>query len=81
MHKVKQPVAKMKSVGEISVSTLRDELPNILSRIALLGETFTIMKHGKPYAVISPVGGDVLTGSVNGLDVQQGMSSEARGRK
>lgn len=45
-----------KAETEISVSTLRDELPNILSRVALLGESFAIIKHGKKYAVIRPVG-------------------------
>ena len=44
-----------KGENEISVSTLRDELPDLLSRVALLKQSFTIMKHGKPYAVIRPV--------------------------
>lgn len=49
---------------EISVSTLREDLPNLLARVQLLGESFAIMKHGKKTAVIRPVeGGDDVTGT------------------
>lgn len=51
-----------KGETEISVSTLRDELPSLLARVQLLGESFAIMKHGKVAAVIRPIdGGDEET--------------------
>jgi antitoxin (DNA-binding transcriptional repressor) of toxin-antitoxin stability system len=52
-----------KGKREISVSTLRDELPQLLSRIAILGESYTIVKHGKKFAVIRPYedGGEKAT--------------------
>lgn len=53
----KQKRGPAPSREEISVSTLRDDLPSLLSRIALLGEEFTIVKNGRPYAILSPAGG------------------------
>ncbi len=39
---------------EISVSELRSNLPDYLARIHLLGESFSIVKHGKVVAVMRP---------------------------
>jgi prevent-host-death family protein len=45
----------LSSESEVTVSDLREDLPNLLARVALLGESFRIMKHGKPYAVLTPI--------------------------
>jgi antitoxin (DNA-binding transcriptional repressor) of toxin-antitoxin stability system len=42
-------------VNRITVSDLRTQLPEILERIALLKESFVVVKHGKPYAILGPV--------------------------
>ncbi|MDB4912906.1 MAG: hypothetical protein JWM95_550 [Gemmatimonadetes bacterium] len=47
-----------KGANDISVSTLRDDLPELLARVAFNGETFTIIKHGKKYATIRPYNED-----------------------
>lgn len=39
----------------LTVSELRANLPAILQSTVLFGESFTIMKHGQPFAVLSPV--------------------------
>lgn len=41
----------------ISVSYFRANLPMILTRVSFLNESFIIMKHGKPYAVVRPSNG------------------------
>lgn len=40
---------------KVSVSKLRKELPDILHRIHLLGESFVVVKNGRTFAVLSPV--------------------------
>lgn len=40
---------------EISVTELRKDLPMILQRVALLKESFIVVKHGKKFCIIKPV--------------------------
>jgi len=52
-----------------SVSEFRIELPDLLNKAALLGRSFTITKHGKPYAILTPINGgndDVTTAAKSG---------------
>jgi antitoxin (DNA-binding transcriptional repressor) of toxin-antitoxin stability system len=43
------------SETRITVSELRNNLPDILERISLLRESFVVQKHGKPYAILGPI--------------------------
>lgn len=45
----------MANPKELTVSQLRANLPRILHRTLLLRESFLIVKHGQPFAVLSPL--------------------------
>lgn len=45
----------MPSPIELTVSDLRRELPTVLHRVLLLGESFVVLKNGKQFAVLSPI--------------------------
>jgi antitoxin (DNA-binding transcriptional repressor) of toxin-antitoxin stability system len=43
---------------EVTEEELRTELPSILTRVQLMGESFSVTRDGKPLAIITPVPGD-----------------------
>ncbi len=45
----------MAKLNELSVSDLRSQLPSVLHRALAFGESFLILKHGQPFAVLSPL--------------------------
>jgi antitoxin (DNA-binding transcriptional repressor) of toxin-antitoxin stability system len=69
-----------KGETEISVSELREDLPSLLARVQLLGESFAIMKHGKRTAIIRPLeGGDEEPDSEGMTTEQPSAAGETRG--
>ena len=60
--------------AEITVSELREKLPELLARVALLNTSYTIVKHGKKFAVLRPIQGGGSTKDNQAGDNSRGAS-------
>jgi antitoxin (DNA-binding transcriptional repressor) of toxin-antitoxin stability system len=48
-------MARDRQPEEISLSKLRRDLPEIVSRMQVLGESFRVMKNGRQFALLTPI--------------------------